>query len=42
MIVGCVVSLQKSIVSVKDEKNCLVHALVISIARATNDPDYNA
>jgi hypothetical protein len=33
------VHLKRSIVKVKVENNCLVHALVIAIARLTNDPD---
>jgi hypothetical protein len=34
--------LKKSIIEVKAETNCLAHALVIAIAKATNDPDYVA
>jgi len=34
--------LKRSIVRVKAEENCLAHALIISIAKLTNDPDYNA
>jgi hypothetical protein len=33
------VHLKRSIVEVKAEKNCLAHALIISIAKLTNDPD---
>jgi len=36
------VHLKTSIVKVKAENNCLAHALVIAIARLTNDPDYKA
>jgi len=36
------VHLKRSIVEVKAEKNCLAHALIISIAKLTNDPDYKA
>jgi hypothetical protein len=35
------IHLKRSIVEVKTE-NCLAHALVIAIARVTNDPDYKA
>jgi hypothetical protein len=34
--------LKKSIVEVKAEKNCLAHALVLAIAKLTNDPNYKA
>ncbi len=34
--------LKRSIVQVKAETNCLAHALIIAIARATNDPNYKA
>jgi len=34
--------LKTSIVEVKAEENCLAHALVISIAKVENDPDYKA
>jgi len=34
--------LKTSIVKVKAEENCLAHALLISIAKVENDPDYNA
>jgi hypothetical protein len=29
-------------VKVKAKENCLAHALVIALARVTNDPDYQA
>jgi hypothetical protein len=34
--------LKRSIVEVRAEQNCLVHALIISIAKLTNDPNYIA
>jgi len=34
--------LKKSIVKVKAQENSLAHWLVISIAKATNFPDYKA
>jgi len=34
--------LKTSIVEVKAEENCLAHALIISIAKVENDPDYKA
>ena len=34
--------LTKSIVEVKDEENCLAHALIIAIARVENDANYKA
>jgi hypothetical protein len=34
--------LKRSIVEVKAEENCLSHALVIAIAKLTNDPNYVA
>jgi len=34
--------LKKSIVKVKPERNCLAHALVIAIAKITNDPNYKS
>jgi hypothetical protein len=34
--------LKRSIVEVKAEENCLAHALVIAVARFTNDPNYKA
>jgi hypothetical protein len=36
------VRLKKSIVEVKAEENCFAHAVVIAVARLTNDPDYKA
>jgi hypothetical protein len=39
---GIMVHLKRSIVEVKAESNCLAHALVIAIAKITNDPDYKA
>jgi len=36
------VHLKKIIVEVKEEENCLAHALVIAIAKVANDPNYNA
>jgi len=36
------VHLKRSIVEVKAEENWLIHALIISIAKLTNDPDYKA
>jgi hypothetical protein len=36
------VHLKRSIVEVKTEENCLAHALIISIAKLTNDSDYKA
>ena len=35
-------NLKTSIVDVKAEENCLAHALIISIAKVENDPDYKA
>jgi hypothetical protein len=35
-------SSQKSIVEVRTEENCLAHALVIAIAKVTNDSNYPA
>ena len=32
----------KSIIQVKTEKNCLAHALIIAIAKLTNNPNYKA
>ena len=37
-----VVLLKRSIVEVKAAENFLAHALIISIAKLTNDPDYKA
>jgi hypothetical protein len=34
--------LKRSIVEVRAEENCLAHAIVIAIAKLTNDPSYNA
>ena len=34
--------LKKSIVQVKSETNCLSHALIIAIAKVTEDPNYKA
>jgi len=34
--------LKKSIVEVKEEENCLDHALIIAIARVDNDANYKA
>jgi hypothetical protein len=34
--------IKKIIIEVKAETNCLAHALVIAIAKATNDPNYKA
>ena len=34
--------LRKSIVQVKSETNCLAHALIIAIAKLTNNPSYKA
>jgi hypothetical protein len=34
--------LKKSIVKVTSETNCLAHALLIVIAKITNDPNYNS
>jgi hypothetical protein len=34
--------LKKSIVEVKAETNCLAHALIIAVAKVTNDPNYKA
>jgi hypothetical protein len=34
--------LKRSIIEVKAETNCLVHALIIAIARITKDPNYKA
>ena len=33
---------KRSIITVKAEENCLAHALIIAIARLTNDPNYKA
>ena len=34
--------LKKSIVQVRTETSCLAHALIIAIAKLTNDPNYTA
>jgi hypothetical protein len=34
--------LKRSIVDLKSETNCLAHALIIAIARLTNDPNYKS
>ena len=34
--------IQRSTVTVKSRSNCLAHALIIAIAKVTNDPDYKA
>ena len=34
--------LKRNIVEVKTEQNCLVHAIIIVIARVDNDPNYKA
>jgi hypothetical protein len=34
--------LKHSIIEVKAEENCLAHALIIAVARLTNDPNYKA
>jgi hypothetical protein len=34
--------IKTSIIEVKAEENCLAHALVIAIAKATNNPNYNS
>jgi hypothetical protein len=39
---GNMVHLKRSIVEVKAEENWLIHALIISIAKLTNDPDSKA
>jgi hypothetical protein len=33
---------KKSIVEVRAEGNCLAHAIVVEIAKVTNDPNYKA
>jgi hypothetical protein len=37
---GVMANLKKSIIEVKAETNCLAHALIIAIAKITNDPNY--
>jgi hypothetical protein len=39
---GVMAHLKRSIIEVKAETNCLAHALVIAIAKITNDPNYNS
>jgi hypothetical protein len=39
---GVMAHLKRSISEVKAETNCLAHALIIAIARVTNDPNYNS
>jgi hypothetical protein len=39
---GVIAHLKRSIIEVKAETNCLAHALVIAIAKVTNDPNYNS
>jgi len=34
--------IKRSIIKIKVETNCLAHALIIAIAKATNDPNYKA
>jgi hypothetical protein len=34
--------LKRGIIEVKAEENCLAHALIIAVARLTNDPNYKA
>ena len=34
--------LKRSVVEVNPEENCLAYALVIAVAKLTNDPDYQA
>jgi len=34
--------LKKSIVEVKAKENCLAHALVIAVAKVTNNPNYKS
>ena len=36
------VHLKHSIIEVKAKTDCLAHALIIAIARITNDPNYNS
>jgi hypothetical protein len=40
--VDVMVDIKRSIIEVKARENCLAHALVIAIAKATNDPNYNS
>jgi hypothetical protein len=39
---GVMAHLKKSIITVNAETNCLAHALIIAIAKITNDPNYVA
>jgi hypothetical protein len=39
---GVMAHLKRSIIEVKAETNCLAHALIIAIAKITNDPNYNS
>ena len=34
--------LKRSVVEVKASENCLIHAIIIAIAKLENDPDYKA
>jgi len=36
------IHLKMSIMDIKADEKCLAHAIVIAIARVTNDPDYKA
>ena len=36
------VHLKRSIIEVKGKSDCLAHALIITNARITNNPDYNS
>ena len=36
------IHLKRSIMEVNAEENCLAHALMIDVAKLTNDPDYKA
>ena len=38
--ISVIVHLKQSIVQVKSEKNCLAHALILAIAKVTEDPNY--
>jgi hypothetical protein len=37
-----IAQLKRSILDVKAEENCLAHALVIAVAKVTNNPNYQA
>jgi hypothetical protein len=39
-LLSVMAQLKRSIVKVKAEENCLAHALLIAVARVTNDPNY--